>query len=86
MTGAAPELRERVASLVRGVLSIERPPHDLDLIEAGLLDSLALVSLIAEVEQDFGFELPLDDFEVDDFRSVERIAAFVEANTPEVAS
>ncbi len=30
---------------------------------------------MTEVEQEFGIELPLDDFDVDGFRSVEQIAA-----------
>ena len=55
------------------------PSPDTDLIESGLLDSLALVSLLAEIEREFGFELPLDTLEVDDFRTVESAASYVEA-------
>jgi acyl carrier protein len=74
---ANPELTERIGRLIRQTLSVEIPAPDTDLIESGLIDSLALVSLIAEIEGEFGFELPLDDFDVDNFRSVDRMAAFV---------
>jgi acyl carrier protein len=54
-------------------------PDD-DLVATGLFDSLAIVSLIAEIEVVLGYELPLDEFDVDSFRTVGRIAAFVEAS------
>jgi len=71
------ELRERIGAIIRDALSVEVPSHDTDLIEAGLLDSLALVSLLAEIEQALAVELPLDEIEVDDFRSIERIGVFL---------
>jgi D-alanine--poly(phosphoribitol) ligase subunit 2 len=76
---ADPELIDRIGGLIRHALSVEVPAPDTDLIETGLIDSLALVSLIAEIEGEFGFELPLDDFDVDNFRTVDRIAEFVAA-------
>jgi D-alanine--poly(phosphoribitol) ligase subunit 2 len=74
--------QDRIAGLIHGALGVDVPGHDVDLIETGLLDSLAVVSLITEIEGDFGFELPLDDFDLDAFRSVERMAAFVEGARP----
>ena len=41
------QLEERIATLIRGELEVEVPGTEVDLIDAGLLDSLALVSLIA---------------------------------------
>ena len=75
-------MEERIAALIRDALGVDVPSHDADLIEGGLLDSLALVSLITEIEAEFGFQLPLDDFDVEAFRSVDRIAAFVTASKP----
>jgi acyl carrier protein len=46
-------------------------------METGLLDSLALVELIVEIEQQFGIQIPLEEIEIDHFRSVVRIAEFV---------
>jgi len=67
----------RVRALLREALQIEVDRDDQDLLEEGLLDSLGLVSLITELEREFGFELALDTLDIDDFRSVERIVARV---------
>mgnify|MGYP000848330455 CR=1 FL=1 len=77
-TSTAPT--DRIVALIRDVLQVEVPAPDTDLIDAGLIDSLALITLITEIEHDFGIVLPLDDFDVDRFRSAEQIAAFVAAN------
>jgi acyl carrier protein len=77
---ADPRVCERITRLLRDTLGVEVPSAETDLIETGLLDSLALVSLLAEIEREFGFELPLDTLEVDDFRTVETAAAYVEAS------
>jgi acyl carrier protein len=70
--------QDRIAALIRDALGVEVPAHDTDLIETGLLDSLSIVSLITEIEGELGFQFPLDDFDIERFSSVERIAAFVE--------
>jgi acyl carrier protein len=70
-------LVDRIRDLIREALSVEVSAPDTDLIDAGLLDSLALVTLITELEEAFSWQLPLDDFDVECFRSVERIADFL---------
>lgn len=67
----------QISELIRDQLSIDVPAPDTDLIESGLLDSLGLVMLITALEDAFACELPLDDFEIDRFRSVEQIAEFL---------
>jgi acyl carrier protein len=79
MTGTV-TLEKQIADIVRDVLQIEVASPDDDLVATGLFDSLAIVSLIAEIEVVLGYELPLDEFDVDSFRTVGRIAAFVEAS------
>ena len=74
------DLTAQISDLIRDVLAVEVPAPDTDLIDAGLIDSLALITLITEIEHDFGMALPLDDFDVERFRSAEQIAAFVAAN------
>jgi acyl carrier protein len=69
---------ERVLRLFGDELSIDVASPTTDLIETGLLDSLALVELIAAIEQEFKVDLALDALEIDAFRSVDSIAAFVE--------
>jgi D-alanine--poly(phosphoribitol) ligase subunit 2 len=81
MSGVS-DLEQRVVVLIGETLLIEAPEPDLDLVESGLVDSLVLVSLITEIEHEFGFELPLDELDLDRFRSAKQIAAFVSACDP----
>jgi acyl carrier protein len=68
---------DRIVAIFHGSLHIDVPSTEADLIEAGLVDSLALVELLAAIEQEFGIELPIDGLEVDTFRTVDAMAAFV---------
>ncbi len=77
MSGMNEEIRSLVTDLLRDRLSVDVADADTDLIELGLLDSLALVMLIAAIEETFACELPLDDFDIEHFRSVERICQFL---------
>lgn len=79
MTTPDRETLSRISDLIRDRLSVEVPTPDTDLIESGLLDSLALVTLIAALEEAFACELPLDDFDLERFRSVARIGEFLHA-------
>jgi len=67
----------QLTDLVRDQLGVDVPSSDTDLVAAGLLDSLALVTLIVGIEDTFGCRLPLDDFDIDRFRSVGAMAAFL---------
>lgn len=77
MSHPDPDSRSRITDLIRDRLSVEVPTADTDLIESGLIDSLALVMLITALEEAFACELPLDDFDLEWFRSIERIAEFL---------
>ena len=70
-------LNERMEQLFAEKLNVRVPSEDTDLIETGLIDSLALVELLFEVEREFGVALPLGDLEVDDFRTIRRMGEFV---------
>lgn len=60
-------------------LAIEVPSPDTDLIESGLLDSLRLVELLVEIEATLGQRIPLEEIELDDLRTVGRIARLIAA-------
>ncbi|HZO00072.1 MAG TPA: phosphopantetheine-binding protein [Burkholderiales bacterium] len=77
-----PTLVRDVSSLFRDKLGIEVPSPECDLIENGLLDSLRLVELLLEIEASLGCRIPIDEIELDDLRSVRRIARLIEARTP----
>jgi acyl carrier protein len=69
---------ERVHRLLVDALSTQPPSVDADLIESGLLDSLALVELLFALEREFGLSIPLEELDIDTFRSVRTIAGYVE--------
>jgi acyl carrier protein len=58
-------------------LNIDVPSVEADLIESGLLDSLRLVELLLEIEAGLGHRIPIDEIELDDLRSVARIARLI---------
>lgn len=82
MSTAQPPV-ERVVALIGATLQVEVPDPAVDLIDAGLIDSLALVSLITEIEAEFAISLPLDEFDIESFRSAAQIAAYVADHLPE---
>jgi acyl carrier protein len=68
---------DRLRALFPTVLYIEAPAPDADLIDGGVLDSLALVELLAAVETEFAIEVPLDEFDLERIRTVTALADLV---------
>jgi len=52
--------------------------NDESLLVAGVLDSLAVVKLVAYVEDQFDVEIPDSDFDPDNFESVATITQLIE--------
>lgn len=77
MMNAAPHLHERIGRVFSEKLNIETPGIDVDLFETGVLDSLAFVELLVHLEGEFGVTVPVEDLEIDNFRSIARVADFV---------
>jgi acyl carrier protein len=75
---AGDESVKRVQGLMKDVLAISPDGIDQDLLESGLLDSMALIELLYVIEQEFAVELPLEDLDVDRLRSVRGSASYVE--------
>jgi len=69
---------DRVQRLFVETLNVEVPSPDTDLIEGGLLDSLALVELLFALEREFAVTIALENLDIDTFRSIRTIAEFVE--------
>ena len=53
------------------------PSVDTDLFETGGMDSLSFVQLLLELEREFGVHVSIDVLELDNFRSIARIATFI---------
>ncbi len=73
------EYEEAVLRIYREALDIEVADLDADVFEEGLLDSLGLVVLVAELEERFGVRIPFETLEIDEFRTVRSLARVVEA-------
>lgn len=71
---------ERLGAVFVERFHIEVSSPDIDLLESGILDSFQFVELLLELEQRFGFRIKLDDIELDDLRTLKRIARLVAAN------
>ena len=71
---------ERLGTLFAESFHIEVPSPDTDLLESGILDSLQFVELLLQLEQRFGFRIKIDDLDIDDLRTLARIARLVAAN------
>lgn len=64
------------------ILEFIRPGVDLknreNLVDEGILDSFALVSLIGELNDEYGITIPIWEIAPDNFKSVEAIERLVE--------
>lgn len=72
-------LREQIAGVFSGALHVDVPTFQTDLFDAGVLDSLAFIELLVQLEREFGVTTSVDDLESDNFRSIDNIAAFIES-------
>jgi D-alanine--poly(phosphoribitol) ligase subunit 2 len=76
---AGTEVSAKVQRIFAETLNIEVPSDETDLIEAGYIDSLALVELLFALEREFSVSVPLDELEIDDFRNLQSISELVAA-------
>ena len=79
-------LEERIAAVRDGIsrffsaqLKLDVSSIDTELFETGVLDSLVFVELLVHLENEFGVTVSIDALELDDFRSIRRIADLVVA-------
>ena len=52
-----------------------------DLLQGGILDSLAILDLVAFVEQNFGIVLSDEELIPENFQTIERLSAFVQGKS-----
>jgi D-alanine--poly(phosphoribitol) ligase subunit 2 len=78
-TSGQQELISQIRALLLEKLSIRVQSPDVDLFETGALDSVAMVRLLFQLEEQFGLYLPMEDLGVDSFRTLSRIAETVDS-------
>lgn len=59
--------------LFREQLQVEVPDNDLNLMENGIIDSLALVNLITVVEEEFQVSISLETIDLQRFESINKL-------------
>lgn len=60
------------------LITVDSP--DMNLLEAGLLDSLVIVELLGDFEHQFGITVPMKEVNIQDFSSVARIAQLLRSS------
>ena len=76
-------LHDRISNIFIDHLHIQPPSTDTDLIEKGMIDSLMLVDLLAHLEQEFSIRIPLNELDLNQFRSIARMSEFIRTQLPE---
>ena len=71
------EIAERLGAIFIEHLDIDVPTPDTDLLENGLLDSLALVELLLWVEREFNVAVSLVDLDIEHIRSVRALSSLL---------
>jgi D-alanine--poly(phosphoribitol) ligase subunit 2 len=71
------QIQGLITNILVGKVHVEVPSPTTDLMKAGVIDSITLVELIVGIEEQFGIQVPLEEIEIDHFRSVEVMADFV---------
>lgn len=71
---------KRLQEIFRDELQIDPPAVGDELIEAGLLDSMMFVSLLMHLEEEFEVKVAIENVEIADFSTIEKIARLVTVN------
>ena len=71
-------IQSRIIELFRNKLELDVPSAETDLMETGVVDSLTFVELLFHLEIEFGITISNDKLELEHFRSIDSIVAFVE--------
>ena len=81
MSTDANAIIERLDALFVESFHIEVPSPDADLFDLGILNSLQFVELLFQLEQHFGLRIKIDDIDLDNLRTLARIAHLVAVNS-----
>jgi D-alanine--poly(phosphoribitol) ligase subunit 2 len=76
------KLQQQITDIFAERFETKLESIDLDLLESGIVDSVRIVELVLEIEQRFGVSLPFEALEIEDFRTVPRLAERIARTTP----
>lgn len=68
------QLLDRMRRLFEHKLGLPVPAPDTDLLKGGVMDSLAFVNMLLQIEKEFGLKFTLENIDLEKFRSLTSIA------------
>lgn len=74
----AVEVEQFIVGEIAAGRGIDSVAHDRDLLADDIIDSLGITELIDFLEKKYAIKVDDDDIDAENFRSVQRIVAFVE--------
>jgi acyl carrier protein len=76
------DFTDKLGELLRQEIDLALPSVDTDLIEEGVIDSMIVAEIVLLVERKLDITIPLEELEIETFRSVRSLAAFLEPRVP----
>jgi len=70
-------VKQIIRNFINDSINIDTLGDDENLFESGLINSLFAVQLMTFIERKFGFEISMDDLDIENFKSISATAAFV---------
>lgn len=74
------EMEARVQRIFLERMQFDVPSPQADLFDSGVVDSLSFVELLVHLEEEFGQRIELEELDLDDFRTVAKIARVLSPN------
>ena len=71
------DVEQRIQRIINQRLQIDVADGEADLFDNGVLDSLSFVEVLVALEEEFVLQIPLERINLDDFRSITRIARYI---------
>lgn len=75
---AIEELTKELSETLPGELNVQIPCAETDLFDEGILDSLGLIEILFLMDKRWGVSVSVDQLELDNFRSLVKIAEFID--------
>jgi acyl carrier protein len=73
---------DKLIELLQQEIDLAVPSVDTDLIEQGVIDSMIVAEIVLLLERELDITIPLEELEIETFRSVRLLAAFLEPRVP----
>lgn len=70
-------IQGKISALFSEILHVDVPSVKTDLFDTGILDSQKFVDLLLHIERSFHTQINIDDFEIENFRCIEKIASLI---------